>query len=443
MDTSKTVLRQTDDKVYWKIAWQLMPFLLLCYVWAQIDRFNIGFAKLQFVQELHLNDAIFGVAASMFAVGYVLFEVPSNLMLARIGVRKTLLRIMVLWGIFASLLSLAQGAGYLYIMRLLLGIAEAGFFPGIIVYLTYWFPDRHRGRIMSLFVLAVPIAGAVGGPMSGLVMHHFHGTIGWQGWRWLFVIEGLPASIMGVIAYFYLNDSPEQAGWLSAEEKQIVIADLEADRIASPGKQPKNFGEALRDSRVYLLALIYFAYFCSLNTILLWSPTLMRIVGLHNVVDIGWWSGCISVISTLGMLTVGYSSDRMLERRWHVALCGLSAAACFLLLPLAAHKIGLTIVLLMVASIGIFSVLSLFWTIPSAYLEGTAMAGGIALISSIGYIGAVVSPILVGWLKVKTGSLYIGLVPIALMLCLAMLLLLSIVPATSKSQAVDSKVRSE
>ncbi len=426
------VAAQTGDKVYRKITWRLLPFLLVCYMVAQIDRFNIGFAKLQFVHDLNLNDAIFGVAASMFAVGYVIFEVPSNLMLARIGVRKTLLRIMVLWGIFASLLSLAQGAHYLYIMRFLLGVAEAGFFPGIIVYLTYWYPDRHRGRIMSLFVIAVPIAGAFGGPLAGSLMDRFHGIAGLRGWQWLFLIEGFPAVALGVIAFFYLQDKPEQAGWLSPDEKQVVIGDLEADRIAGPTKPPKNFREALGDPKIYLLSLIYFAYFCSLNTILLWSPTLLRSVGLKTVTAIGWWSGLISLISTLGMVVVGYSSDRLMERRWHVALCGITAAACFLLLPLVSHNPGLTIVLLMVASIGIFSVLSLFWTIPSAYLGGSAMAGGIALISSIGYLGAVVSPTLVGWIKVKTGSLYIGLSTIALMLILAMLLLLIFVPATKR-----------
>ena len=426
------VAAQTGEKVYRKITWRLLPFLLLCYMVAQIDRFNIGFAKLQFVHDLNLNDAIFGVAASMFAVGYVIFEVPSNLMLARIGVRKTLLRIMVLWGIFASLLSLAQGAHYLYIMRFLLGVAEAGFFPGIIVYLTYWYPDRHRGRIMSLFVIAVPIAGAFGGPLAGALMDRFHGIFGLHGWQWLFLIEGFPAVALGVIAYFYLQDKPEQAGWLAPEEKQVVIDDLEADRAAGPAKPPKNFREALGDPKIHLMALIYFAYFCSLNTILLWSPTLLRSVGLKTVTAIGWWSGLISLISTIGMVVVGYSSDRLMERRWHVALCGMTAAVCFLLLPLVSQNPGLTIALLMVASIGIFSVLSLFWTIPSAYLGGKAMAGGIALISSIGYLGAVVSPTLVGWVKVKTGSLYIGLSTIALMLILAMLLLLIFVPATER-----------
>lgn len=426
------VAAQTGDKVYRKITWRLLPFLLLCYVVAQIDRFNIGFAKLQFVHDLNLNDAIFGVAASMFAVGYVIFEVPSNLMLARIGVRKTLLRIMVLWGIFASLLSFAQGANYLYIMRFLLGVAEAGFFPGIIVYLTYWYPDRHRGRIMSLFVIAVPIAGAFGGPVAGFLMDRFQGIYGLRGWQWLFLIEGFPAIALGVIAYFYLQDKPEQAGWLATDEKQVVIGDLEADRAAGPAKPPKNFREALGDPKIYLMSLIYFAYFCSLNTILLWSPTLLRSVGLKTVTAIGWWSGLISLISAIGMVVVGHSSDRLMERRWHVALCGITAAACFLLLPLVSQNPGLTIALLMVASIGIFSVLSLFWTIPSAYLGGRAMAGGIALISSIGYLGAVVSPTLVGWIKVKTGSLYIGLSTIALMLILAMLLLLIFVPATKR-----------
>lgn len=432
METSETVVAQTDDKIYRKIVWRLLPFLLLCYTVAQMDRFNIGFAKLQFIHDLNLNDAIFGVAASMFSIGYVVFEVPSNLMLARIGVRRTLLRIMVLWGICCSLLSLAQGAYYLYIMRFLLGLAEGGFFPGMIVYLTYWFPNRRRGRILSLFAIALPLSGALGGPLAGCIMDNLQGVSGLRGWQWLFFIEGLPAVLLGVIAYFYLQDNPGQASWLSTDEKQLVIGDLKGDRKAGPTKSPKNFRAALSDPRVYLMSLIYFAYFCSLNSIMLWGPTLLRIVGLKTVTSIGWWSGCVSVVSIIGMLVVGHSSDRMVERRWHAALCGITVALCLLLLPLASQSSGLTIALLMVASVGVYSFLGIFWAIPSAYLSSGAMAGGIALISSLGYCGAIVSPTFVGWIKVKTGSLYIGLSTIGVILLLGMLLLLIFVPAPER-----------
>jgi sugar phosphate permease len=387
---------------------------------------------LQFIHDLSLNDASFGVAASMFSIGYVAFEVPSNLMLARIGVRKILLRIMVLWGICCSLLSLAQGAHYLYIMRFLLGLAEAGFFPGLVVYLTYWYPNRYRGRIMSLLGIALPLSGAIGGPLAGCIMDSLQGVSGWHGWQWLFFIEGLPAVLLGVIAYFYLQDKPGQADWLSTDEKRLVIDDLEGDPKASSAKSPKNFRAALRDPKVYLMALIYFAFFCSLNSIMLWGPTLLRIVGLKTVTSIGWWSGYISAVSIAGMLVVGYSSDRMVERRWHAALCGITVAVCLLLLPLASQSSGLTIALLMVASVGVYSFYGIFWTIPSAYLGSSAMAGGIALISSLGYCGAIVSPTFVGWIKVQTGSLYIGLSTIGVIVLLGMLLLLIFLPGPER-----------
>src|ERR1022692_4415254 len=211
-----------DNLVYKKIAWRLVPFLLLCYMLAALDRFNIGFAKLQFLHDLGLTDAVYGVAAGIFSVGYVSCEVPSNLWLARTGIRKTLLRIMVLWGGVTSLMMLAHSAHTLYILRFLLDVAEAGFFPGILFYLTTWFPDRLRGRVTSLFVMAAPISGIVGGPLAGWIMVSFQGLYGLQGWQWLFLVEGIPAILMGVIAYFYLSDQPAAASWLSAEEKRVV-----------------------------------------------------------------------------------------------------------------------------------------------------------------------------------------------------------------------------
>lgn len=423
------------DRTYRKIAGRLLPFLFICYMIAIVDRFNIGFAKLQFLQDLKLNDAIYGLAAGVFSVGYVAFEVPSNLLLERIGVRKTLLRIMVLWGIVTFLLSFAGNAYHLYILRFLLGVAEAGFFPGILLYLTYWFPDRLRGRMTSLFVMAVPVGGIVAGPLSGWLMDHFQNVAGLRGWQWLFLLEGLPSVLLGVIAFFYLPDRPAQAAWLSDAEKSAVSHDLEIDRAGGRSGAPRRFGEALRNPRVYAMALIYFAYFCSLNTLLLWTPTLLRTVGVATVTEIGWLSGVVSLVSTIGMVLVGYSSDRTMERRWHVAICGFLAAACFLLLPLAAHRVVPTVALLMLASVGIFTVLSLFWTIPSAYLESSAAAGGIALISSIGSFGGAVSPFFVGWIKVETGSLYIALSCIALLLSAGMILLLICVPSTSGRRA--------
>jgi D-galactonate transporter len=433
MSSTPAVVVPAEHVVYRKIAWRLIPFLLLCYMLATIDRFNIGFAKLQFLRDLKLDDAVYGIAAGVFSIGYVAFEVPSNLLLQRVGVRRTLLRIMVLWGMVTCLLMFAQSALHLYILRFLLGVAEAGFFPGILLYLTYWFPDRLRGRMTSLFVMAVPVGGIISGPLSGWVMAQFQGVGGFHGWQWLFLTEGAPAVVCGVVAYFYLSDNAVKARWLSDEERNWVLTDLATDRQSRPAAGG-TFRDALRDPKVYLLAFIYFAYFCSLNTILLWGPTVLKAIAGQTVSSIGWISGAISLVSTIGMVVVGYSSDKYLERRWHVALCGLAAAACLFLLPLAVGSLALTVTLLTIASVGIFSVLSLFWTIPSAYLSQSAAAGGLALISSIGSFGGAVSPTMIGAVKVHTGSLYVGLDVIAVLLAIGMVTLLVCIPAAKGRQ---------
>ncbi|MCA6125084.1 MFS transporter [Bradyrhizobium sp. WSM 1704] len=429
-----------DARLYRRIAWRLIPFLLACYTIAIIDRFNIGFAKLQFLKDLNLDDAVFGLAAGVFSIGYVALEVPSNLLLVRIGVRKTLLRIMVLWGAVTVLLALVQNQYHLYLLRFLLGAAEGGFFPGILYYLTLWFPDRVRGRMTSLFVMAVPLGGIIAGPLSGLIMDHMQGVHGLHGWQWLFIIEGGPAVLLGIAAYLYLSDGPQAAAWLSAEEQRQVANDLARDRASAPGTT-RSFAAALREPRVYLLSFIYFAFFCSLNTILLWTPTLLKRVGVATATEIGWLSGAISVASALGMVAIGYSSDRLMERRWHVVACGLVAATCFIALQAAQGSIVLTVAMLAAASIGIFAILSLFWTIPNATLDGSAAAGGIALISAIGSFGGAVCPALIGWMNVATGSIYRPLALVGALLALGMLTLILGVPKPREASALGEPSR--
>jgi len=419
------------SRLYGRIAWRLIPFLLACYTVAIIDRFNIGFAKLQFLHDLNIDDAVFGFAAGIFSVGYVALEVPSNLLLVKVGVRKTLLRIMVLWGIVTVLLALVQNQYHLYLLRFLLGAAEGGFFPGILYYLTLWFPDRVRGRMTSLFVMAVPLGGVIAGPLSGLIMDHMQGVHGLHGWQWLFLLEGVPAVLLGIVAYLYLADGPEVASWLSTDEQRQVASELARDRAAVPGTT-RSFTAALREPRVYLLSFIYFAFFCSLNTILLWTPTLLKRVGVATTTEIGWLSGAISVASAIGMVAIGYSSDRTRERRWHVVSCGLVAATCFIALQAAQASILVTVMLLAVASIGIFAILSLFWTIPNAMLEGNAAAGGIALISAIGSFGGAVCPALIGWMNVATGSIYAPLALVGAVLGIGMLTLIVCVPRSGQ-----------
>ncbi|MFN0314515.1 MAG: MFS transporter [Burkholderiales bacterium] len=376
---------------------------------AQIDRFNIGFAKLQFLRDLNLNDAVFGVAASA-------------------GVRKTLLRIMLFWGAVTCALMLAKSANHLYILRFLLGVAEAGFFPGILFYLTLWFPDRLRGRVSTLFITAIPASGIIGGPLAGWIMGSMEGVNGWHGWQWLFLIEGLPTIALGVVAYFYLNDGPASAGWLSTVEKDAVSADLATDSAGRHKKTSDDLQAALRDPRVWQLALIYFVYFFGVNANILWSPTLLSDGGKQTVGVVGMASGAVALLATLGMILIGRSSDRRMERRWHVCGCGMAAACAFLLLPLAAGNLAATMCLLVVSSTGLYAVLGLFWTIPTAFLKGGATAAGIALISSFGALAGSMGPALIGWIKVQTGSLYIGLSAVAVLLIVSMLLLVRLVP---------------
>jgi sugar phosphate permease len=435
-------LERETSRVYRKVAWRIVPFLMICYTTALIDRFNIGFAKLQFLQDLGLDDTVFGVAAGAFSVGYVALEVPSNYLLSRTGLRKTLLRIMVLWGSVTLLLAFARGAQDLYGLRFLLGAAEGGFFPGILFYLTLWFPDRLRGRMTSLFVMAVPLAGVIAGPLSGWIMDGTQNALGLKGWQWLFLVEGLPAVVLGVVAYIYLPDSPAMASWLTASERKFLDHDLLTNRRAGERAALVRFRDAFLDRKVYLLAAIYFAYFCSLNTILLWTPTILKRIGVATATEIGNLSGLISVIATIGMLIASYSSDSTRERRWHVAISGLGASACFLLLPFGSDSVEITTILLTCAAIGIFSILGLFWTIPSAYLKGPAAAGGLALISSIGSFGGAVCPAFIGWVIVKTNSIYPALAAVAVLLALGMIALLT-AAAPSKERSKLASLPSE
>jgi sugar phosphate permease len=280
----------------------------------------------------------------------------------------------------------------------------------------------------SLFVAALPLGGVVAGPLSGWIMEGMQGAYGLRGWQWLFIAEGLPTIVLGIVAFFYLTDNVESASWLSKEEKNIVKSDLEADRAIHHTKAEHKFTQALRNPQVWLLSLVYFCYFCILNTILIWTPTLLKGMGVKTITSVGWLVCLISLIGTIGMILVGRSSDRMMERRWHVALCGIMASICFLLLPIASESIALTVGLLCVAAIGIYGLQGIFWTIPQIYLQGTAAAGGIALISSLGAMSGFFSPTVVGWIKQTTGSLYIGFGVVAVVAIIGMVVLLVTFP---------------
>jgi ACS family phthalate transporter-like MFS transporter len=423
-----------NARLYRKLFWRLIPFVIVLYLICYVDRVNIGFAKLQFLADLGLNDAHYGFATGLFFVTYCLFDIPSNLMLDRIGVRKTLLRIMVLWGTLTAMQMFIRTAGQLYVLRLLFGAAEAGFLPGVMLYLTYWFPNHYRARVTSLFLVGVPLAGIVGGPLSGMIMESMDGFHGLRGWQWLFLLEGLPAIAMGVVTYFYLDDAPAKANWLSEEEKRMLQGDLDADRLQNPKGLQHSFAAVLQDPMIYAMALINFCINCGVNAVNFWTPSLLKASGMTSIGNIGWMTGLISAVSALAMVAVGSSSDRMMERRWHFAGCGILGAIGFLALPLSSDNVAVTALLLTFAGVGSISTVALYWTIPTSYLKGKGAAGGIAAVSMVGAIGSGVSPSIIGWFKVQTGNLYVGLAVVAIIGLVGVVLVLTTLPAKASAE---------
>jgi D-galactonate transporter len=420
------------NSVYRKVMLRIMPFLVLCYVVAFIDRSNVGFAKLQFMRDLGFNETIYGFGGGIFYLGYVLFEIPSNLYLAKAGVRKTLLRIMVLWGICSTFLSLMTTPAHFYLLRFLLGVGEAGLFPGMILYITFWVPASRRARITAMFMASIPIAGMLGGPLSGWIMHAMAGWWGLKGWQWVFLIEGIPACLLGVAAYLYLDDGPADCKWLTADEKAGISSDLARDESSSHETRHTSFAPALRDPKVYLLAALGFSVMVSTAGIFLWLPTIIRKSGVESVWKIGLLSAIPFLAGFIAQFAVARHSDRTLERRWHAIVSALVGALGWGMLPLVSNSTALSILMLTVATTGTLAAMGPYWTLPATMLSGTAAAGGIALITSLAGIGNFISPILVGWLSTRTGNLAIGQYYFSALLVFGVLMLLLGVKGTPK-----------
>ena len=417
------------NAVYRKVLWRIMPFLMLCYIVAFIDRANIGFAKLHFITDLGFNDAIYGIGAGIFYVGYILFEVPSNMVLHKNGVRQTLLRIMLLWGVFSAGMAFMQTSTHFYVMRFLLGAAEAGMFPGMLLYLTYWVPLNRRARFNALFTASIPLAGMLGGPLSGWLMHTFEGVAGMKGWQWMFIIEGLPACALGLVAYFYLQDGPASAKWLTPAQKNIITEDLAKSVSVKKNGGEHSYMDAIRDPKLYWLSGMGIAVLVSTGGVFFWLPTIIRKSGIDNVMTIG----ILSVIPFLIALIVQYlnarHSDRTGERRGHVAIPAFCAAIGWASLPSVQGNVPLSLLMLTLATAGTLGLTGPFWTLPSSFLSGKAAAGGIALLSTFAGLGSVFSPMLVGWLSSTTGSLAMGQYYFAaLMLFGAVTLLIGVKP---------------
>ena len=398
--------------VYAKVTWRLVPLLFVCYVLSYLDRINVGFAQLQMKSDLGFSDAVYGLGAGIFFVGYFLFEVPSNLLLEKIGARKTMTRIMVIWGLVSACMAFVHAPWAFYVLRFFLGVFEAGFFPGIILYFTYWYPGAYRARIIAIFMSGIAVAGVVGGPLSGWIMNDLAGYLGLKGWQWMFILEGLPTTFLGLFILFYLDDRPDEAKWLTAEEKALIRHNLELEQAGAHsgghGHDLKSFLSALKDPKVYVLSFAYFCFICGVYMISFWLPTLIKEMGVSNPLHVGLLAAIPYSITTVGMIAIGIHSDRTLERRWHCAIPAFVGALALIGLVYSTGNMVMSFVLLSLASLGIITTMPLFWSIPTGYLKGAAAAGGIAFINSLGLIGGFMSPFVLGWIKTSTGSLELG-----------------------------------
>jgi D-galactonate transporter len=418
-----TAIEINEEATYRKVTWRLMPLLLVCYIVAYLDRVNVGFAKLQMMNALGFSDVVYGLGAGIFFVGYFLFEVPSNVILHKVGARLWIGRIMISWGILSAGMLFVTNDTAFYVMRFLLGIAEAGFFPGIILYLTYWYPSHRRGRITALFMTGIALSGVIGGPLSGYIMKIFDGTHGMAGWQWMFLLEGLPAVLLGVIVIIMLDDRIAQAKWLTEEERALLAKNIAAEEEE---KHDAPISTVLTSPRVWLMALIYFSYVMGLYGVSFWLPTIIKGMGIADPLEIGLMSAIPYGAAVVVMLLISKSADRLRERRWHVALPGIFGAIGLLLSVLWAHDTVLAMAALTLATAGIITTLPLFWSLPTAFLTGTGAAAGIAMINSVGNLAGFTSPYLVGWLKQLTGSTDAGMYMLAGSLIFAAILTISV-----------------
>ncbi len=412
-----------EEAVYRKVSWRLTPLLLLCYVVAYLDRVNVGFAKLQMAADLNLSDAVYGLGAGIFFFGYFLFEVPSNIILHRVGARLWIARIMITWGIISALMMFVTTPAMFYVMRFLLGVAEAGFFPGVILYLTYWYPAHRRGRMTTFFMTAIALSGVIGGPVSGYILKAFDGANGWHGWQWLFLLEGIPSVLVGLLVLLKLDDRIDGARWLTDEEKALLARNVRAE---DAGKQHPSLGAVFATPRVWLMAAIYFSFVMGLYGVGFWLPTIIKSTGVTDSLMIGLLSAIPYAAAVVAMIVIARSADRRGERRWHVALPAALGALGLVLSVVWAHQTALAMLGLTLATMGILTTLPLFWSLPTAFLGGAAAAAGIALINSVGNLAGFLSPYLIGWLKQVTASTAAGMYMLAGFMVLGGLLALSV-----------------
>ena len=412
--SSKAAQFALENSIYSKVTWRLISFLFVGYVFAFIDRTNVGFAKLGMQDELGFSEAVFGLGAGIFFVSYFLLEVPSNVLMARFGARRWIARILVTWGLLSMATLLVKTPMQFYVVRFLLGAAEAGFFPGVMLYLTQWYPAQRRSRVITLFMAAIPVGSVLGGIVSGWILQNFAGGQFLSAWQWLFLLEGAPAVILGVIALFYLNDTIDDARWLTPAEKEVLKSHIVVDQKHAVTHR---VGDAMRSPLVWLLAFINFAYLAGV-TLMFWMPSMLRDAGVKNTMHIGWMVAAPFMVAVVGMLVLGRTSDRLRERRWHTIVPGLMSAAGVAAMPWAMGDVTSLVLVSVVAVAGNVIANALYWNLPTAVLSGAAATVGIAFVNAFGQMAGFLGPTVFGKLFAMTGSATAGLYLLSGLLCL-------------------------
>ncbi|MBK61268.1 MAG: MFS transporter [Pseudomonas sp.] len=402
-----------EDRIYKKVVVRLIPFLFLCYVCSYLNRINVSFAKLQMAQDLAWSDAVYGLGAGMFFVGYFAFEIPSNIIMYRVGARRWIARIMVTWGVISAAMMFVNTPMQFYVMRFLLGVAEAGFFPAILLYISQWFPCSRGAKVTALFMAAIPMSGVIGAPLSGWIMHSLSGVQNLAGWQWLFILEGLPTILVGVMAYCYLNDKIEDAHWLSNEDKKVLRHNIDKE---SQGKHLHRMRDGLADPKIWLLSFIYLFFTMGLYGVSFWLPTLIQASGIQDSMHLGLLTAIPYALATITMVLVGRSSDRFRERRWHLAIPAVLAAAGFLISASFQSNLLISLPALCLATMGVMTTISMYWTLPPAILTGAAAATGIALANSIGSASGFISPFAMGMINSATDNTTSGIVMLSFVL---------------------------
>lgn len=397
-----------DDKnaIYKRITLRLIPFIFICYLFNYLDRVNVGFAKLQMLDALKFSETVYGLGAGIFFIGYVLCGVPSNLALTKFGPRRWIAVMMISWGTLSTCLMFVTTPTGFYTLRLLTGAAEAGFFPGVVLYLSQWFPSFRRGRIMALFMCAIPVSGLIGGPFSGWILSHFAaGQGGLAGWQWMFLLQGIPTVVLGALAIFLLSDSFANAKWLGAHERAVLEADHRLDAASKPASSATDSLSAVfKNPAIWAFGLIYFCIQSGVYAINFWLPSIIKSLGFSDTLVIGWISAIPYLLAAVFMLLVGRSADLHKERRWHLVVPMLMGAIGLVIaVNFAAHP-AIAILGLTIATMGALTGLPMFWPVPTAMLSAGAAAGGLALINSMGQMAGFLSPYLVGFVKDATGS---------------------------------------